>query len=89
MSDSSINMQTLSCTSNRFFFLLNKNTEVLFNFISIIYESILGYNMLVGIRVSVLGKSIVMLFLSITSRFNCSPYLFTFYSYSILSLNYS
>jgi len=89
MSDSSTNMQTLSCTSNRFFFLLNKNTEVLFNFISIIYESILGYNMLVGIRAFVLGKSIVMLFLSITSHFNCFPHLFTFYSCSILNLNYS
>ena len=87
--DSLINMQILFWTSNHFFFLLNRNTEVLFNFISIIYESILSYNMLEDIRVSELEKSIVMLFLSIINRFNCSPHLFIVYSDSISYPNYS
>ena len=89
MFDSLINMQILFWTSNHFFFLLNRNTEVLFNFISIIYESILSYNMLEDIRVSELEKSIVMLFLSIINRFNCSPHLFIVYSDSISYPNYS
>lgn len=89
MFDSLINMQILFWTSNHFFFLLNRNTEVLFNFISIIYESILSYNMLEDIRVSELEKSIIMLFLSIINRFNCSPHLFIVYSDSISYPNYS
>lgn len=89
MFDSLINMQILFWTSNHFFFLLNRNTEVLFNFISIIYESILSYNMLEDIRVSELEKSIVMLFLSIINLFNCSPHLFIVYFDSISYPNYS